>query len=207
MEAQETASEETLLQPEHTPEPVRAGESPFIVRREPSAPTQRRLGVGWLLAGPVVLGAVLGLPWGWTAMLYEAAMLPSVLFGTTLLMLPALYIGATILGVAPSIHVVLRSFGRGLTATGSLLLGFSPLCAFLLLTNPTDVIWAWLLGAGTLTVSLWIGLRALQEEMFATNEKGYLWWPLFWGWALVALLIGERLFSQSFDFITALSNA
>jgi hypothetical protein len=155
------------------------------------------------IAGPLALGAVLGLPWGGGAMLYEAAVLPSVLFGTVLLMFPALYIGATILGVAPSAQVVMRAFGKGLSSTGALLLGFAPLCAFLLLTNTTELLWAWLLGAGTLTVSLLIGLRTLQHEMFAQQEKSYLWWPLFWGWALVALVIGERLFSKTFQYLEA----
>ena len=153
------------------------------------------------IVGPLVLGAVLGLPWGGGAVLYEAAVLPSVLFGTVLLMFPALYIGATILGVAPSAQIVVRAFSKGLSSTGALLLGFTPLCAFLLLTNTTDLLWAWMLGAGTLTVSLWIGLRTLQSEMFAQQEKSYLWWPLFWGWALVALVIGERLFSQTFSYL------
>jgi hypothetical protein len=153
------------------------------------------------IAGPIVLGAVLGLPWGGASVLYEAAVLPSVLFGTVLLMFPALYIGATILGVAPSAQDVVRAFSKGISSTGALLLGFAPLCGFLLLTNPTHVMWSWLLGAGTLTVGLWIGLRTLQSEMFSKQEKSYLWWPLFWGWALVALVIGERLFSQTFQYV------
>jgi hypothetical protein len=153
------------------------------------------------IVGPLVLGAVLGLPWGGGAALYEAAVLPSVLFGTVLLMFPALYIGATILGVAPSAAVVMRAFTKGLSSTGALLLGFAPLCAFLLLTNTTEPLWAWLLGAGTLTISLWMGLRTLQSEMFSPQEKSYLWWPLFWGWALIALVIGERLFSKTFQYL------
>ena len=160
------------------------------------------------IAGPVVLGGVLGIPMGTSALLQEAATLPAVLFGTTLLMVPALYIGSTILGVAPSAQAVARAVGKGLSACGALLLGLAPLCAFLLVTTADlDMTWffgtsdhfgvVWLFGVCALATGLFFGLRALRDAMFK-EEKKALWLPLFWSWSFVALLVGERLFTRTF---------
>lgn len=152
---------------------------------------------GWqALLGPIVLGAVLGIPLGTSALLKEALILPSVLFGTTLLMVPALYIGATILGVAPSASTVGKALVRSLISCGAMLLGLSPLCAFLLLTT-TNVELVWFLGTGALTASILLGLRALRETMFDSNQKTHIWLPLFWVWAGLSLLVGERLFTKT----------
>lgn len=96
---------------------------------------------GLAIGGPVVMGAVLGMPLGASGMLTQATALPAILFGVALLTAPALYIATSLLGIAPPARDSLAAGVRAMRAAGLVMLGLAAPAAFLLATTaaPDDV--------------------------------------------------------------------
>jgi len=151
-------------------------------------------GLPLALAGPALAGAALGLPHGPAALATRAALLPAIIVGVALIMLPALYIGAAFLGVAPNARSVISAAGSALADTGMVFLGLAPALLFLVAASTVTTT---VVGLGYLTVALAvaIGLRALYLRLFTGNARRSV--PLFACWAMVSLGIGARLMVEA----------
>ncbi len=147
-----------------------------------------------IIAGPMLIGAALGLQAGPAELLSRAVTLPAIIVGVTLLMLPALYIGAAFLGVAPKARAMARSGSAALADTGIIMLGLAPSLLFLIAasTKGTTVV---TLGTLVLGVSVLLGLRALFLRLF--DRRSLLALALFLGWSLVSVGIGGQLVARA----------
>jgi len=148
------------------------------------------------VGGPVAVGAALGLPFGPRALLIEAAVVPAVVLGLTLLMLPALYIGTSLLGVAPPAGATVTTVGCALRASGTVLLGLAAPTAFLLATT-TDPRLVRLLAVVVVAASVLCGLRILYLSMFHSRGTHLRALPVFVAWAFVCGAIGARLLTST----------
>ncbi len=160
----------------------------------PSVPTALLVAFG----GPAAAGALLGLRAGAADALAQAGALPAVMAGTAALTLPALYIGASILGLVPAADVMARATLAALRATGLLLLGLAPALAFLIATLPSPSVALALVAAATAGAVL-AGLRTLHLALSAAapaDRPPLLLTALLTGWSLAALAIGGQLFFQ-----------
>jgi len=149
------------------------------------------LSVACAAAGPLAVGAVLALR------LHDPApfiAVPAVVFAVAALTLPALYIATAVVGAAPPVGKVMRAVGRALCSLGLVMAGFAMPLLFLGASAGEGTAFA--LGAVTVAVSAVIALRvlhaALYEGAFPVTGRGLL----FWTWAVIALVIGARLFGE-----------
>jgi len=147
-------------------------------------------------AGPAAIGAVLGMPRGGLAMASGAAILPAILLGVTVLMVPALYITTSLLGAAPPARETPTHLGGALRAMGTILLGLAPPSAFLAATMGSGAT-VLVLGALVTTFGTLVGLRRLFAGMFGGRPAGMPAVLACALWSLVALVIGGRLFWQA----------
>lgn len=141
--------------------------------------------------GPMAVGAVLGLHRGPLAMLPGALSLPAVVLGVTIVMMPALYIGAALAGVAPPARQVAVSLARGFRACGVVMLGLTAPVLFLLATTQSNAMAVLLGGAATAAGAL-AGLRLLYADLFQAPSPRI--WGAFGLWSLVALALGVRMY-------------
>jgi hypothetical protein len=148
------------------------------------------------LAGPALLGAALGMPFGLPKLLSEAAMVTAIVVGLSVLMIPALYIATTLVGAAPSADQVGASAASALRAGGTLLLGLAPATLFLIATSQTHVI-VWILGFLVLSVSMIASLRILFSDLFTTPTARLRALPVFLIWSIVSLGLGAHLFART----------
>lgn len=151
------------------------------------------------LGGPASLGLTLGLTGISQSVLASALLVPAAIFGTTALMLPALYIGSALAGTGVTARQMGRDTLGALREAGLGCLGLAPAMLFLAATSAS--------GGGALAVSLalavavMLGFRGLYARLFAPLElgpakaKGAL---VFAAWALVAFGIGARLSIPAF---------
>ena len=142
-------------------------------------------------AGPLGVGAVLAARLGSAEPLVAV---PVSVFAVTALTLPALYIATAVVGAAPPVGHVVRAVGRALSALGLVLLGLALPLGFLVATAGTGTAFA--LGALALATAAAIGLRALHGALFAGMPAVTGRGLLFLTWAVIALVIGARLFSE-----------
>lgn len=142
-------------------------------------------------AGPVVAGACLGLGQG--GVLANAARIPVVFVVVAAVMLPALYIGAALLGIAPSIRRVLAAAAGAFRSASLLFLGTAPAVAFLVTTREADAR-LWFLGQGVVLVGAALALRELYVRAFESCDAHLKAVPLYAAWALVSLGIGAHLY-------------
>lgn len=144
-------------------------------------------------AGPIVMGAVLGLPEGPSRMLSESLLLPAIVAGLALAMTPALYIGLSFGEASPPARTVVRAVGAGLQAQGLVLAGLAPAAAFLLAT--TESRWAGaLLGVAAVATAALLGLRTLYERLREHGTPMPRLMTVFALWALVGLGLGAHFF-------------
>lgn len=147
--------------------------------------------VAFAAAGPLAVGAVLA------ACLNDAApfiAVPAVVFAVAALTLPALYIATAVCGAAPPIGRVMRAVGRALCSLGLVNAGLAAPLLFLGASAGERTAFA--LGALTVAVSAVVALKVLYAELyegvFPVVGRGLL----FWTWAVIALVIGARLFGE-----------
>src|SRR5437868_10366954 len=126
----------------------------------------------WLFAvgGPVVIGAIVGLPGAPAGLLRGAVTIPLVLFGVALSTLPALYIGCSMAGVAPPAREVAGAALRGGRNAGIAFLGLALPLAFLIGSSHGKFV-APVLGMIVLAAGAFAALRAIWGDLFATNPK------------------------------------
>lgn len=161
---------------------------------------------GLAIGGPALMGAVLGLPLGLAGMAAGALALPAIVFGVALLTSPALYIGASLVGIAPPASDSLRAGVRALRASGLVLLGLAAPAAFLLATTaPAGA------GAGAHEGVRLFALAVVGGAALAGFRKAYhdlfrlervhdhvTAFVLFGAWALMTSLMGAKLLIDSF---------
>lgn len=139
----------------------------------PTALSRRRLLADALIAtgGAAVAGAVLASPEGLAAMAERAVLLPLLMAGTALVMMPPLYIATTSLGVAPPAAAFLQCASGALRSTGIVLFGLAPPLAFLVSTSAIlDTVW--LLGNAVVGLAALLGVRALWYSLFLGDAPG-----------------------------------
>ena len=157
----------------------------------------RMTSTDWLLAaaGPLAIGAIVGAQGGALAIAQRSVTLPLILLGVAAVMLPALYIGTSLIGAAPPARDVAAAFGRGFRACGVSLLGLAAPAAFLLATSRSDAMGV-ALGALITAVGAFAGLRVISGDLFSETRDAFLVRCVFGVWALVSLGIGLRLYTQ-----------
>lgn len=147
-----------------------------------------------MFAGPAAIGAALGLFDGPSALITRAVVFPTIIIGVAALMLPALYIGAAFLGVAPKAQAVARSARAALGDMGVVFLGLAaPL--FFLVAASTELGTVRVLGHLIVGVGVALGLRALFIRLFDRRSPRAI--GLFAGWSLVSVGIGAQLFART----------
>jgi hypothetical protein len=158
--------------------------SPPIDRRESLIQT------GVIALGPVAAGLGLGLN---ELTVAAAVRIPTVFGLSAALMVPALYIGAALAGIAPPLETFLRATRDGFRASSVLLLGLCPAIAFLVSTSSVDQSMG-LLGQGVVLTAALFGLRAMYAKTFAGVTDRLRSFVVFGVWALVTLGIGAHLY-------------
>ena len=143
-------------------------------------------------AGPVAVGAAIGLPFGPFAVARQAIALPATIIGVAALVVPALYIGGALAGIAPPMKPFAGAVVAALRALGVCLLGLTPPAAFLIASNP-GVEAAGLVGAGALVVAAAVALRTLYEGLFEPGRPLLHHKLLYVGWSGLTLLVGGLL--------------
>ena len=163
-------------------------ESPAVLVK----PREAAFAVG----GPLVAGALLGLPFGIMALFDGALRLPLVSFGVTLIMLPALQIACAFGGFAVSPRQTVIAATEGLGRAGLVLLGLAPVVVFLLassdaVSTPVRV------GTVAVGLSALVGMRVMRRTLFGDeptrNAK-----LLFGAWAAIGNGIASSLFFETF---------
>lgn len=152
-----------------------------------------------MLAGPAAIGAALGLgaqgqpAAGPIAALTCAAALAAIVVGIGAALMPALYIGAAFLGIAPRAQAVARSAAAALADTGLVFLGLAPAFLFLVVSSAEGAT-VRALGYVVTFSGVALGLRALFVRLFDGRSLKAL--GLFAGWSLVSVGIGASLFAK-----------
>jgi hypothetical protein len=149
------------------------------------------------LAGPMAIGAILGLERGFQSLgvVRDSVVLPLLLLGVTAAMIPALYIATSLAGVAPPARRVGAAVLRGLRACGVIMLGLAAPAAFLLATTTSSAA-TLLLGGMVTAAGVLAGLRVLFADLFDSELRPLSARFVFALWALVSLSIGVRMYGQ-----------
>ena len=148
----------------------------------------------WLaFGGPLALGAVLGLGAGARAIFAQSLLLPCLVVGLSLSLVPTLYIGLSLAGGAPPALAVLGELRKGLTSTGMVMAGLSPAIAFLVVASeePSSSLPLGIAVAGGAAL---VGLRQLFRGLLAATPNRERFSLIFVPWTLIALALGTDLF-------------
>jgi hypothetical protein len=148
------------------------------------------------IGGPALIGLAIGMPSGARTLLAQAAVVPAIVLGISVFMIPALYIGTTLIGAAPPAVRVARSSAAALQGAGTLLLGLAPASLFLIATSQTHAL-AWVLGLLVLGAGALVFLRTLFLDAFETSAARLRALPVFLVWAAVCLGLGGSLLLKS----------
>jgi len=148
----------------------------------------------WALGGPLLLGALPGLRFGFGATLRLGPCLLAALLATAVIMGPALYLLWGLTGAKGSLELVRRAFSDALTAAGRVHVGFAP--AVLLLAATVSYrehalffgLAGFLGGLIVGAVRLW---RALQPGASRTHAAAVLV-----PWLVASAIVGCRLAGQ-----------
>jgi len=141
--------------------------------------------------GPVVAGACLALGHGNT--IATAVRVPVVFVVVAAMMVPALYIGAALLGIAPSARKVAGGVFTAFRSASLVLLGLAPAVAFMVASASEDQSMG-LLGQGVVLIGGLMALRALYREVFDECASRARAVALYGVWAVVSLGIGGHLY-------------
>ncbi len=145
------------------------------------------------IGGPVAMGAVIGMQFNLFFLVREAAILPLIVCGVAIMMIPVLYIGLNLVDVAPSVRQVAMAVLRGARISGVVLLGLVPPTIFLLATTQNGVLVNWL-GATLLATAACAALRVLYMDLFGGQSVSIRAASLFAAWSLVSMGIGASLY-------------
>jgi hypothetical protein len=153
------------------------------------------------VTGPALVGAALGMPFGLSRLLSQAAAVPAIVVGLSVLMIPALYIATTLIGVAPAAERVAAASVSALGAAGTVLLGLAPATLFLIATSRTTLV-VWVLGFLVLSAGMLASLRILFSDLFSTSGARLRALPVFLIWTVVTLGLGAHLVVRSLRHTT-----
>ena len=155
--------------------------------------------VMFAVGGPVVIGAILGLPHAPEGIGRGALVIPAILLGVGLATLPALYIGCSLAGVAPPARDVATAALRAARNGGVVFAGLALPLAFLIASASGGGVVP-VLGMMAISVGGFAALRAIWRDLFAIDpsrrarqDAG----AIFGVWAVLALAIGGRLLVEN----------
>lgn len=165
---------------------------------EQSVTQDRVMGAVQTLAGPALLGACAGFPAGVGSAVHQGTAVPMALLGVTAMMVPALYIGASFAGIAPSARRMARATSGTLRDMGRVCLGLTPALAFMAATghDPSTATVFGILALGAVAL---LGMRALYLRLFAGQPRRLATLPLYLIWSLVSLGIGWQLITYALE--------
>ncbi len=146
----------------------------------------------FVLAGPLATGSAVALSQHGSAA--EGLLFPIVIVGVGLGLLPALYVGSAIAGVAPSATKLASGFGAALSRAGLFMLGLAPALAFLCISSSDQASVA-LLGRGTIVAGGLFALWHIFRLSFAGSERPARAFCLFSVWAVVAMGLANALYA------------
>jgi hypothetical protein len=141
--------------------------------------------------GPIAAGACLALGHGNT--LATAVRVPVVFVLVAAMMVPALYIGAALAGIAPSAKRVAGGVFAAFRSASYAFLGFAPAVAFLVATESRDQSMSFL-GQGVVLAGGLLALRTLYRVVFDECTARGRAIVLYGAWALISLGIGGHLY-------------
>jgi hypothetical protein len=151
-------------------------------------------GLALALAGPLALGALIGLPLSAATAALEAGAVSALVVGLAATMVPALYIATALVGLAPAAGEFAACALAGLRSAGIAMLGFAAPAAFLIATSGPEATAA--LGGVALLGGVLLGLRSLYVRLLGDADS-ILGALLFFGWSAIALAVGARLFFET----------
>ncbi len=154
------------------------------------------------VAGPATAGLCYGLATDLPTALHLAALLPALVLGVAALMIPALYVGSALAGVAPPGRAFARAALDALDDLGVTLLGLSPALAFLVVAAQ-HASWSAVFELIAVATAVGLALRSLYLRLFSTPAADddvsppllahhLRALPLFGGWSLVSVGLGLR---------------
>lgn len=148
----------------------------------------------WALGGPLLLGALPGLRFGFGATLRLGPGLLAALLATAVIMGPALYLLWGLTGAKGSLDEVGRAFADALTAAGRVHVGFAP-AVLLLAATVSYRDHALVFGVGALLGGLLVGAvrlwRGLRPGASRTHTAAVLV-----PWLVASAIVGFRLVDQ-----------
>jgi hypothetical protein len=128
-------------------------------------------------------------------MVSQSLLLPALVIGLTVALVPALYIGLSLSGSAPPAGEVAAAVGKALGAAGLVMIGLAPATLFLVASTRSTL----LVNALTLLVvggAAVLGLRRLSQLLFAGRNVGAAGALVYGAWASVALVLGGKLLGR-----------
>lgn len=147
------------------------------------------------LGGPVVIGAVIGMPGALIGILHGAVTVPLVVAGVALTTFPALYILSALAGIAPPAAEMIGGGVRGARNGAIVCAGLAAPAAFLVASSRTSGL-SLALGMAILgfaafaaTTAFWRALYGEDSSTARRNDSA----ALFVVWAILAAAIGGRL--------------
>ena len=143
------------------------------------------------LAGPLATGSAVAL--SAHGSVAEGLLFPLVTVGVGVGLLPALYVGSAIAGVAPSAIKLANEFAHSLSRAGLFLLGLAPALAFLCV-SATEAGTVAVLGRSTIIAGGVFALWLLFRFAFSGSGRPVRAFVLFSGWSLVAFGLGRALY-------------
>jgi len=141
--------------------------------------------------GPLVAGACLSLGHGNTV--ETAVRVPEVFVLAAAITLPALYIGAALIGIAPPAKKMAWGVFASFRSASVLWLGFAPAIAFMVASGSEDQSMG-LLGQGVVLLGGLMALRGLYLAVFDECASRVKAVALYSAWTLVSLGIGGHLY-------------
>ena len=142
------------------------------------------------------LGATAGIDSGMFAVAHDAAVLPASVALVTALLVPALYVAASMSGLAIRLPQLASAVATGLWASGVAALGLIGPVLFLLASTDNSVASRLLVSAVLLLVAV-LGLRAIYACLFQDAEASAGVASLYLCWSLVFLGIGAKVVLQN----------
>jgi hypothetical protein len=153
--------------------------------------------VALTVGGPALVGALLAMPLGLVGTASGALQLPAVLIGVTLLMMPALYICASLNGFQLTTRTLLEASKTSLMRTSLVLLGLAPALLFVGASSESLRMMQ-KLAPYALRIAVFIGVRAIFPLIFGETAP-LRSKVLFAAWAFVGIGIAESLTSNLFE--------
>jgi len=148
----------------------------------------------WALGGPLLLGALPGLRFGFGATLRLGPSLLAALLATAVIMGPALYLLWALTGGKGSLDEVRRAFAHALTAAGRVHVGFAP-AVLLLAATVSYRAHALVFGIAAFLVGLLVGAVRLWHALRPGASRTHTAVVLV-PWLVASAIVGCRLVGQ-----------